>query len=280
MLLSGKTVVLTGGNGGIGTAIAKRLLDEGARVAVADVSRQGLISVHQVLRAFDRLKTYEIDVSNIDDVLAFKKRVIEEHGAVDILINAAGIQRPIGAFLDNNLSEWVRNIQVTLLGTVICCQIFGAIFKEKKAGKIINFAGGGANSPRPNFSAYGAAKAAVVRFTETLAEELRPFNIQVNAVSPGVIRTQMIEETLEAGYYKAGPEYDQLKAREISGFDDPVNVAELVCYLASQSSNWLTGRNISAVWDPWREWTTKSPEELDKNLYVLRRIDDRNFKKA
>jgi NAD(P)-dependent dehydrogenase (short-subunit alcohol dehydrogenase family) len=280
LLLPGKIAVLTGGSGGIGTAIAKRLLAEGAKVAVADVACEPLISMTQELSARGRLKAYVVDVSKIDDVLSLKKGALEEYGRVDILINAAGIQGPIGAFLENDLKEWLRNIQINLLGTVICCQVFGTVFRDNKAGKIVNFAGGGANTLRPYFSAYGAAKAAVVRFTETLAEELRPFGIQANAVSPGVIRTQMIEETLRAGLEKAGPEYHQLRAREVSGFDDPGNVAELVCYLASDSSNWLTGRNISAVWDPWREWAARAPKGLDKDLYVLRRIDGRNFKKA
>ena len=190
MLLPGNVAVLTGGSGGIGTAIAKRLLVEGAQVAVA-VSRPALSSITQEMSAFGRIKAYKVDVSKIGQVRSFRNRVLDEYGRVDILINAAGIQGPIGAFLQNELSEWIRNIQINLLGTVICCRVFGTIFLENRAGKIINFAGGGANAPRPHFSAYGTAKAAVVRFTETLAEELRPFNIQVNAVSPGVIRTRM-----------------------------------------------------------------------------------------
>lgn len=280
MFLTGKVAVLTGGSGGIGSLIARRLLSEGASLAIVDISRAAMNRAVQELCTFGKIKTYEFDISNLGDVLSLKKCVLKDMGTVDILINAAGVQGPIGAFRDNDLSEWIRNINVNLLGTVSCCHEFVPVLVKKKAGKIINFAGGGANSPRPNFSAYSSAKAAVVRFTETLAEELRNFNIQVNAVSPGVIRTQMIEETLKAGSQKAGPEYDQIKARTLSGFDDPETVSELVCYLASASSDWLTGKNISAIWDPWKKWISETPKGLDKDLYVLRRIDERNFRKA
>jgi len=280
MPLEGKVVILTGGAGGIGKKIAAKLLRQRGRLVIADVEKGSLELAVRDLASFGEIEGHVLDVSNAGEVLSFENRVVARHGTADVLINAAGIQAPIGAFWENDIGEWARNIQVNLMGTVICCRAFAPVFMGKKAGKIVNFAGGGANAPRPRFSAYGTAKAGVVRFTETLAEELRSFGVQVNAVSPGVIRTRMIEETLEAGFEKAGPEYNQLRARETTGFDDPENVADLVGWLASDASNGLTGRIISAVWDPWRTWTDGAAGELDKDLYVLRRIDARNFKKA
>jgi len=278
--LANKVVVLTGGGGGIGRVIAGKLLREGASLAIVSLSETSVNTVVRDLGTLGNIAGFALDIANPNMVLSLKDKLLNLYGRVNVLINAAGIQGPIGELAENDTAEWIRTVNVNLIGTVICCKTFVPAFKAEKAGKIINFAGGGANAPRPYFSAYGASKAAVVRLTETLAEELGEYNIQVNAVSPGVIRTRMIEETLSAGYKKAGEEFIQLQKRMSSGFDDPENVAQLVSYLASESSNWLTGRNISAVWDPWKEWMNSVPTQLDRDLYTLRRIDGRNFVKT
>lgn len=280
MSLANRVVVLTGAGGGIGRVIAGTLIGEGALLAIADISEADVNAVAGELRMRGEVAGFAVDIAVPDSVEALKDKVMDRYGHVDILVNAAGIQGPIGEFEGNEIADWIRTVNVNLIGTVICCKAFVPAFKAAKAGKIINFAGGGANAPRPCFSAYGTSKAGVVRFTETLAVELKDHNIQVNAISPGIIKTRMIEETLSAGPERAGGEFEQVQKRMSSGFDDPRNAAELVAFLASESSNWLTGRNISAVWDPWREWMNRPPEGLDKDLYVLRRIDDRNFKKA
>ena len=279
MSLAGKVIVLTGGGGGIGRVVARELLEEGASLVIADNSEDSVRAAERDLGTLGKLTGWALDIANIGDVGILKEKVLAGYGRADALINAAGVQGPIGEFYENDPADWIRTVHVNLIGTVLCCRAFVPLFRARGAGKIINFAGGGANAPRPHFSAYGASKAAVVRFTETLAEELKDRNIQVNAVSPGVIKTQMIEETLEAGLEKAGPEFDQLKARLRTGFDNAQDVAELICYLASESSNWLTGRNISAVWDPWREWQRKPPGGIEKDMFVLRRIDGRNYVK-
>ena len=277
MKFKDQVAIITGGVGGIGKPIVRAFLAEGAGVAIADVSQKELDQVVKDLKGEGDLVGIAADVSKYDDIHNLAEQTLKYFGSIDILVNSAGIQGPIGPLREADIEEWIHCIHVNLIGTVVCCRAILPIMVSKKRGKVINFAGGGANYSRPNFSAYAISKTGIVRLTEILADELKSFNIQVNAVSPGVIKTKMIDEILEAGREKAGYEYDQLRAKFLKGFDSPDLVAELVCFLASHDSDWITGKTISAVWDPWKEWQEKGQTELDKDLYVLRRIDYRNF---
>ena len=274
MLFRDKVAVVTGGLGGIGRVVSTRLAGEGAKVVIIDVINE--TDLTSPVRS-GNVAFIQADVSTPGGAEDALSRVIEKYSSVDILVNAAGIQGPIGPFADADMDRWVSAIEVNLMGTVRCCRAILPHMIAKKRGKIINFAGGGANSSRPNFSAYAVSKAGVVRFTEVLADELTGMNIQVNAVAPGIINTRMITEILDAGKDKAGGDFDQVQSRMKKGFDSPEAVADLVCFFASGSSDWLTGKVVSAVWDPWREWMAAGTGALDGDMYTLRRIDGRNF---
>ena len=163
-------------------------------------------------------------------------------------------------------------MQVNLMGPVRTMHAVLPIMKAQGRGKIINFSGGGATGPRPHFSAYAAAKAALVRLTETLALELEPFNIQVNAVAPGAVNTDMLDEVLAAGE-RAGGEYLQAVERARTGGTPVELVCELVLFLASPASGRLTGKLISAPHDPWRQWAGRAEEVNSTPLYTIRRLD-------
>lgn len=280
MYLKDKVAIVTGGGGEIGRAIAKEFLKEGAQTVIADLSKKYMDKIVQDLKQEGKLLAIPVDVSKNEEVKNLIGQILKHYGTLDILVNAAGVQGPIGPLIEVDIQEWINNIYINLIGTVLCSKMALPIMIKKKRGKIINFAGGGANYSRPNFSAYGVSKAAVVRLTEILADEMREFNIQVNAISPGVIKSRMTDEILKAGSKKAGKEYDQVKSKLKGRFDSPNLAAQLVCYLASGKSNWITGKVISAVWDPWKEWRDKGPIHIDNDTYTLRRIDDRNFIKA
>ncbi len=277
MILKDKVAILTGGCGGIGKAVAKKFILEGARVAIFDFDRKALGDFLRGLSRDHEILGIPVNVSKVEEIQEAVRQVLRRYESIDILVNAAGIQGPIGPFTEGNIQDWVNNIKINLIGTVICCKTVLPVMVNRKKGKIINFAGGGANFPRPNFSAYSVSKAGVVRLTEILADELKNFNIQVNAISPGVIKTKMIDEIIEAGAEKVGDEYDKIKEKLNGSFDSPDLAAELICYLASDDADWITGKVISAVWDPWRDWKDIGPVEIDKDLYVLRRIDGKNF---
>jgi len=275
--LEGKAAVVTGGSRGIGKAVAEAFLKRGANVAIAARKEKEIEGAVRELRQPGDVIGVRADISDSKDVGRLFAAAVDKFGSVDILVNCAGIQEPIGGFNDANIDEWIENIHVNLIGTAMCCKAVLPAMIEKKAGKIINFSGGGAGYSRPNFSAYAVSKAGVVRFTEILADELREYNIQVNTVAPGMIETKMLNGILEAGPEKSGRDFEQVLQRAEKGFDSIENAADLVCWLASESSHWLTGKLISAVWDPWREWKVAGTGALDKDMYTLRRIDGRNF---
>jgi len=272
-----KDIVITGGSRGIGKYVADRLGKYGAVLNIIARTESELEKTREeFVKKGYKVKVFRGDVKELSRV----KEIISLIGRVDVLVNCAGIQGEIGPFYCLNYKSWREAFDINFFGTVNCISASLPLMIKEKRGKIINFSGGGANYSRPNFTAYGVSKAAIVRLTETLADELRDHNIQVNAVSPGIIKTRMIEEILSAGKERAGTDYEQVRTKSNEGFDTPDLVAELVCYLASEESNWITGKVISAIWDPWKEWKEKETQkQLDKDIYVLRRIDGRQYVK-
>jgi len=222
-----------------------------------------------------RALALKVDVSKREDVKRMVRSTIHEFGKVDILVNNAGILGPVGPVVDNDVKEWIKTVNINLIGAFICTKMVLPIMIERRQGKIINLSGGGATGPRPRFSAYAASKAALVRFTETLAEEVKEFNIQVNAIAPGALNTRMHDQVLAVGE-AAGERELALSRRVKNGKVTPFEVpAALAVFLASDESDGLTGRLISAVWDDWRSMSKEKIEEImGRELYTLRRIDD------
>jgi 3-oxoacyl-[acyl-carrier protein] reductase len=189
---------------------------------------------------------------------------------LDVLVNNAAIAGPIGRAWENDWQEWQRTVQVNLLAPVALCLL--AIPWMRPGGAIVNVSGGGAASPRPNFSAYGTTKAALVRFTETLAQEAAELGIRVNAIAPGVMLTDMLEEVLRAGPESAGQDYHFVREQQQKGGQPLENAAALACFLASQESEGITGCLISAAWDPWRALPAHAADLRTSDIYTLRRI--------
>ena len=144
--------------------------------------------------------------------------------------------------------------------------------KKNKSGVIINFSGGGEGA-FSRFSAYAASKGGVVRFTETLAEEVKDFGVRVNAIAPGAVNTKLLEEVLEAGPEKVGQEfYERSKKQKEDGGVSPEKAAELCLFLASDKSRGLTGRILSAVWDDFENLPEHISEIMNSDIYTFRRI--------
>lgn len=213
------------------------------------------------------------DVSDRKSVERTVKSAERKLDGLDILVNCAGIQRPIGPFAEIDLRAWEHNLEVNLLGTIYCCKTVIPIFRQRGGGTIVNFSGGGATSSRAYFSAYAVAKAAVVRFTEVLAEELRGTNIRVNAIAPGAINTGMLKEILAAGPRAGKKESTEARERAAKGGASADLAAELVVFLASRRSRGLSGKLISAPWDPWKTWDQAAIQKImSTSIYSLRRI--------
>jgi len=200
---------------------------------------------------------------------------------LQILVNNAGVYGPMGPVEDVSWSEWTKALEINLLGSVQMCRALVPHFKKRHYGKIIQISGGGATNPLPNLSAYAASKAAVVRFAETLAEELRPFRIDVNAVAPGALNTRMLDEVLAAGPAAVGQAfYDRMKRQQAEG-GTPLRKGATLCeFLASAQSDGITGKLLSAVWDPWDELASRKQDLDGTDVYTLRRIVPRDRGKS
>lgn len=277
MKLKNKVAIITGGSRGIGNAVARMFLQEGARVAIAARSKTEVDGAVNDLKQEGETIGIPADVSKERDVQNLLELTLNQYDTVDILVNAAGVQGPINPFIEVDMQEWINNIHINLIGTVLCCKAVLPTMMGKKQGKIINFSGGGAASPRPNFSAYACSKAAIVRFTETLALEAKDYGIDVNAISPGIVNTRMIEEIIKAGSKSGEKELSLALEQSQKGGTPPELPAELAIFLASEDSNGLTGRLISAVWDDWKNFNKNIGDITNSSLYTLRRIDGRNF---
>jgi NAD(P)-dependent dehydrogenase (short-subunit alcohol dehydrogenase family) len=277
--LNGKNIMITGAGRGIGQAIAKTCAADGAVVILLARTENELYeTVEEITGAGGRAYMHVCDISHpqsVEKAFAFAR---QQCGSIHVLVNNAGVQSPIGEFKDTDVAEWKKNVEINLFGMIHCTKTVLPDMLRAKKGKIITIAGGGATSPRPNFSAYAVAKTAIVRFTETLALELKEFNIDVNGVSPGAINTRMLKEVIEAGEL-SGQELSEAKKRMAGGGDDPQAAAELIAFLASEASNGITGKLISARWDPWKEADFQYKLKTDSNIAVLRRIDEINYQK-
>ncbi len=220
------------------------------------------------------------DVSSFDQVKQLIQTAIKKLKRIDVLVNNAGIYGPMGYFEKTNWDEWVKSIQINLFGSILLCRTVIPHFKKNNKGKIIQLSGGGAASPLPFISSYAVSKAAIVRFVENLSEEVKNYNIDINAVAPGPLNTGMLEEVLKAGPKKVGREFynKSLKQKETGGtaFN---KVCELILFLGSKYSDGIRGKLISALWDDWKNWINYKQLLKNSDTYTLRRIigRDRGF---
>jgi len=273
MILKNKTAIITGGTGGIGKAIAEHFLKEGARVLIVSRNKNKLRETQKYLSCFGKIYIFKADIALLKDIkkaVLYAKKIFKN---IDILVNCAGIQAPLGPFVKNNLLDWWKNIKINLLGTVAFTKEILPLMLARKSGKIINFSGGGATSSRPNFSAYAVSKIGVVKFTEIVAAELKNSGVYINAIAPGAINTNMLNEVLKAGKIVGEKELKEAKKRLKEGGDSLEEAVLLVLFLASDKSNGLSGKLISAVWDDWKNWDkNKIAEIMKSDKYTLRRV--------
>jgi 3-oxoacyl-[acyl-carrier protein] reductase len=276
MQLKDKIAIVTGAGRGIGKAIALGYAREGAHLVPVARSEREIARTAQEVRSLGR-RALAIcaDVSRVSEVEAIVESALQNFGRIDILVNNAGIYGPIGPLATIEPLQWLETIAVNLGGTFLCCRVVLAAMMQQRSGKIINVSGGGATAPRANFSAYAASKAAIVRLTETLAQEVESCGIQVNSLAPGGVNTGLIDEVLAAGEsagLTALAEARRIKAGHGTAIEE---VVALAIFLASGASDRLTGRLISAAWDNWRTMASQIELVMASDLYTLRRIAPR-----
>lgn len=283
--LSGRSALITGGSQGMGRAIAEHFLAAGANVLICARDQTALTKTGDELKAFSAagqtILTKACDVSSEPEVNNLVAFALAELGTVDVLVNNAGVYGPMGSTESVSLAEWRRAFDINLYGVLIPSRLLIPHFKKIGRGKIIILSGGGATNPLPNISAYAASKAAVARLMETLAEELRPFHVDVNAIAPGALATRLMDEVLAAGPEKVGRVFYDKNTKWKSSGAVPLHLgASLAVYLASPESDGITGKLISAQWDPWARLHEHRDELAQSDIYCLRRIvpEDRGKK--
>jgi NAD(P)-dependent dehydrogenase (short-subunit alcohol dehydrogenase family) len=272
------STIVTGASRGLGLAVALRLARDGHHLTLAAREVDTLAAAVEQVRAevnhpAQKISGVATDVSNPADVDALVKAACSSTGTIDALVCNAGVYGPKGYVENVDWSEWARAIEINLYGTVLCCRAVLPGMRRHSRGKIVVLSGGGATQPLPRLSAYAAAKAAVVRFAETLAEEVSDAGIDVNAVAPGALNTRLLDEILEAGPERVGPDFYARAVRQHEEGGAPLERgADLISFLVSSASDGVTGRLLSAVWDDWEALPDRREELKRSDVFTLRRI--------
>jgi len=265
--LQNKVCLIVGASGTLGAAVAETFAQAGARLALT-----GRAAIPEAAGEQAHTLRLKLDIRSRTEVRSVLQRVRDELGSLDVVVNCSGIQGPIGPAQTVDPEEWVRAVETNLFGCFYLAHAAIPIMISQRGGRIIFFSGGGATSGRPFFSAYGAAKAAVVRLTETLAEELRDQGVQVNAIAPGAVHSRMWNEMRAAGAAGGQKLLEELNQMDRTGGVPPERAASLALFLASNRSKNLTGRLISAVHDKWEEMEPRIATIMSTEAGTLRRV--------
>ncbi len=268
--LEGKSVLVTGAGRGIGKRLAMGFAQAGARVGLLARSQAELdLAKLEIEQAGNNALRLRADVRDLEQISAAVDRMRVVFGGIDVLIAAAGVLGPIGPLLSTRPKAWNETIEINLMGAVNSCRAALPPMIERRSGKIILIVGGGSGHPRPNFGAYAASKAALVRFAECLAAEVSDHNVQVNSISPGSTYTHMTDEILHAGEERAGPrEIEEAEQVRVTGGTAAEKQIQLALFLASERSNHISGKLIHAN-DDWKRF---EQQNMKPELYTLRRV--------
>ena len=240
----GKAAIVTGGAQGIGAAIAQRLAAEGAAVAVADLTAErGQETVEAIAKDGGRAVAYGADVSKTEDVRTLVAAVAAEFGKIDVLVNNAGITRDNLLFKMTD-EDWDAVINVNLRSAFLMSRECQKHFVAQKYGKIVSLSSRSALGNRGQAN-YAASKAGIMGLTATLAIELGPFGVNVNAVAPGYIATAMTDATAR----RVGLDPEELKAAAagetpVRRVGEPEDIAATVAFLAADESSFISGQTI------------------------------------
>jgi NAD(P)-dependent dehydrogenase (short-subunit alcohol dehydrogenase family) len=273
-----RIALITGGSRGLGAQLARRFWLDGYSLVIIARNQFDVQAMFEELPKCGEQSAISImcDLANAAQVATMVDSIKARIPYLDVLVNNAAIQGPIGPLCENDLLEWYRTLQVNLLAPVALCHGLIPLMKRPCGASIINLSGGGATGPRANFTAYATAKTGLVRFSETIAEELKGVGIRVNCIAPGAMKTSMLKEVL-AKSDAAGRRETSLASKVFeTGGASTDRVADLALFLAGNSSGGVSGKLISAVWDNWEEWPKHLDELSPGDVYTLRRITGRD----
>jgi NAD(P)-dependent dehydrogenase (short-subunit alcohol dehydrogenase family) len=276
---SKKSIVITGASSGIGAALTRALANDGHDLYVCARRVDWLA---KVVDGHPSAFYSGCDVGQEAQVKKFFQQIQQRSNSVDALIHCAGILGPVGLFSEVNGEEWLATVRTNLFGAFLVAREVVPLMHSECRPRIILLSGGGAFTPMARVSAYGLSKAAIVRLVETLALELAPRNIAVNAVAPGFVATDIHAGTLAAGRERAGEYYEHTLRRLAEGDEGMELPIDCIRYMISEASARLTGKTISARYDPWGEpdFDRRIDEIVSSPLYTSHRVIPSDIKDA
>lgn len=275
--------LITGASGGLGTYLSRLLWEAGYDLILISRSLSDLKKTKLLLppRKSQSCHLFSCDLSNPEELNLTLDSIEKKFSKLSLVINNAATHGPIGQFAKVNFQEWLNVFNVNLFSHAAICRKFIPQLSNSNSGVIVNIAGGGATSPRENFSAYAASKTAIVRFGEILALELAPFNISVNSISPGAMPTKLLRQVADGSEENVGSKELHFAKKIFQSSDTDrekifEKVGELILFLVSPKGHRITGKLISAQWDNWYEWEMHLEEILKSDVYTIRRIAGRD----
>jgi 2-deoxy-D-gluconate 3-dehydrogenase len=238
--LEGKVVLVTGGSRGVGLELARRLIGEGAKVAICGRKQDGLDAALAELGAGENAMAIKAHIAKEDEVEALFNAAVDRFGRLDILVNNAGMNLLTPSVVDSSLDMWQKIVESNLTGTYLCSKKAAQIMSKQKSGKIVNISSVAARKAAPGMGIYGVAKAGIEMLTKVLASELAQDNIQVNAVAPSMVKTGFSKP-----FWSNTSLYEQIIKRiPLGRIAEPSEVVEAVLFLCADGSSFINGQTI------------------------------------
>jgi short-subunit dehydrogenase len=271
---------ISGATGYLGRMLSFHFINQNHSLTLAGRDMDALRELRDQLldRAIDPCVSIDIHQLDFSDPSSISRQLMDVNGeSFDWCINAIGEQGSISPDIRLKYSEYQRTLGINLLSPIEFTRHFSKCFLEKKHGKIIHFLGGGSSNPRPYFSPYAISKTALARYVENTALELQRDNIQIFSVSPGLMPSKMLRDSISCPEFLQKTEIDAV-IESLDGIMeyDGSKILRLIDFLLSDSAKFCSGKMISAQWDNWSEWPNHLDEIINSDLYTLRRITGRD----
>lgn len=266
-------ILITGATGALGSKLAFDLAANGFDLAICARDEVSLKKLsHEITSKFDvQVEVGSFAISDEEDLLAFISRASAKHGHLTGGVHAAGTIGPVSRLSGVAGSDWIDSIHTNLIGSFVFLKTMVSHL-EGRQGSLVVLSGGGATAPMPGLSSYAASKAAVVRLVETVSQELAGTGIRINAVAPGIMKSNMTKDIVENGteIMDAG-QFEKIKAVLDSMEDSSQKAVNLIRFLLETDITGLNGKLVSAQWDEWDLWTNEENPFSDPNILTLRR---------